>query len=152
RRLSAVDNFVKPYSDAFYKALRPEALPTIARDFNLVIDYANANVSGILPNILRRLEIDVVELNANLDDNRLFQTAQEFEEGMGRLARITPVLDAHMGVRIDGGGERLFLVDDAGRRLHGTQALAGITARALAGKGGGGRGGGRGRAARVRGR
>ena len=31
-----------------------------------------------------------------------------------------------MGVRIDGGGERLFLVDDAGRRLQGTQALVDI--------------------------
>jgi len=130
-RIGDAENIAETYTSAFFKALRPEALPTIARDFNLVIDYANANVSAILPNILRRLDIDVVELNANLDDNRLFQTAQEFDEGMGRLARITPVLDAHMGVRIDGGGERLFLVDDAGRQLAGTQALAAITALAM---------------------
>jgi mannose-1-phosphate guanylyltransferase/phosphomannomutase len=136
-RISDAENIAETYTDAFIKALRPEALPSIARDLKLVIDYANANVSGILPNILRRLEVDVVELNANLDDNRLYQTSQEFEEGMARLARITPVLDAHMGVRIDGGGERLFLVDDAGRRLHGTQALAAITALAMAVNGGG---------------
>ncbi|HEU5102835.1 MAG TPA: mannose-1-phosphate guanyltransferase [Roseiflexaceae bacterium] len=136
-RIGDAENIEETYTDAFFKALRPEALPAITRDFNLVIDYANANVSSILPNILRRLEIDVVELNANLDDNRLFQTAQEFDEGMGRLARITPVLDAHMGVRIDGGGERLFLVDDAGRQLQGTQALAAITALAMAVNGGG---------------
>ena len=42
-----------------------------------------------------------------------------------------------MGVRIDGGGERLFLVDDAGRRLAGTQALAALTALAMAVNGGG---------------
>jgi mannose-1-phosphate guanylyltransferase / phosphomannomutase len=130
-RIGEVDNVEQTYTDAFFKALRPEALPLIERDFNLVIDYANANVSSILPNILRRLEVDVVELNANLDDNRLFQTSQEFEEGIERLARITPVLDAHMGVRIDGGGEKLYLVDDAGRRLPGLTALLAVTALAM---------------------
>jgi len=136
-RIADIESIAEAYTTAFFKALRQEALAGIARDFNLVIDYANANVSSLLPNILRRLEVDVVELNANLDDHRLFQTHQEFEEGMERLARITPVLGAHMGVRIDGGGEKLYLVDDAGRRLHGTQALAAITALAMAVNGGG---------------
>jgi mannose-1-phosphate guanylyltransferase/phosphomannomutase len=136
-RIHDVENIEQTYIDAFLQALRPEALAGIARDFNLVIDYASANVSSILPNILRRLEVDVVELNANLDDNRLFQTGQEFEEGMERLARITPVLGAHMGVRIDGAGEKLFLVDDQGQRLPGTQALAAITALAMSVNGGG---------------
>lgn len=136
-RIADVENIEETYTTAFFRALRPDALAGIARDFNLVIDYANANVSSILPNILRRLEVDVVELNANLDDHRLYQTSQEFEEGMERLARITPVLSAHMGVRIDGGGEKLFLVDDAGRRLHPTQALAAVTALTLAVNGGG---------------
>lgn len=136
-RISDGENVEKAYTDAFLKALRPEALAGISRDFNLVIDYANANASSILPSILRRLEVDVVELNANLDDSRLFQTSQQFEEGMERLARITPVLDAHMGVRIDSGGEKLFLVDDLGRRLHGIQALAAITALVMAVNSGG---------------
>jgi mannose-1-phosphate guanylyltransferase / phosphomannomutase len=136
-RIADAENVDRIYTDAFLKALRPEALAGIARDFNLVIDYAYANVSSILPDILRRLEVDMVELNANLDDARLFQTGEEFEEGMERLARIAPVLDAHMGVRIDNGGEKLFLVDDAGRRLHGTQALAAITALVMSVNGGG---------------
>jgi mannose-1-phosphate guanylyltransferase/phosphomannomutase len=136
-RIGDAENVDRIYTDAFLKALRPEALAGIARDFNLVIDYAYANVSSILPDILRRLEVDMVELNANLDDARLFQSGEEFEEGMERLARITPVLDAHMGVRIDNGGEKLFLVDDAGRRLPGTQALAALTALVMAVNGGG---------------
>lgn len=136
-RIQDAENVEQTYTDVFMKALRPEALAGIARDFNVVIDYANANSSSILPNILRRLEVDVVELNANLDDTRLFQTPQQFEDGMERLTRITPVLDAHIGVRIDSGGERLFLVDDTGRRLPGVQALAAITALSMAVNGGG---------------
>lgn len=136
-RINDAQDVERLYTEAFFKALQPEAISSLSHGFNLIVDYANANPSSILPNILRRLTIDVVELNANLDDSRLFQTAQEFEEGMERLARITPVLGAHLGVRIDGGGERLFLVDDSGHRLPGMQALAAITDLAMAVNGGG---------------
>jgi len=136
-RISDGENIEKTYGNAFLKALRPEALANIARGFNLVIDYANANASSILPNILRQLQVNAVELNLHLDDSRLFQTSQQFEAGMERLARITPVLDAHMGVRIDSSGEKLFLVDDNGHRLPGTQALAAIAALAMSVNNGG---------------
>ncbi|MEM8534406.1 MAG: mannose-1-phosphate guanyltransferase, partial [Chloroflexota bacterium] len=131
-RIADAENIEQTYTDAFLQSLSPAALPGLSKDFNLIIDYANSNPSSILPNILRRLEIDVVELNANLDDNRVFLTAQQFEEGMNRLARITPVMGADMGVRLDSGGEKLFLVDDAGRRLSGMQALAAVTALVMA--------------------
>src|SRR4029450_9168372 len=48
-RISDAENIAETYTTAFFKALRPEALPTIARDFNLVLDDANANDPGILP-------------------------------------------------------------------------------------------------------
>jgi mannose-1-phosphate guanylyltransferase/phosphomannomutase len=86
---------------------------------------------------LRRLDVAVVELNTNLDDARIFQTIDEFEAGIERLARITPVLQARFGVRIDSGGEKIFLVDDTGRRLNGTQGLAALTALTMAVSGGG---------------
>jgi mannose-1-phosphate guanylyltransferase/phosphomannomutase len=136
-RISDAEWIDRTYMDGFFRALRPEALQAIARDFSLVIDYANANASSILPSILRRLEANVVELNANVNDTRLVQTTQEFEEGMERLARITPVLDASLGVRIDSGGEKLFLVDETGRRLPNMQAFAAVTALAMAVNGGG---------------
>lgn len=136
-RIIHAENIEKTYADGFFKALRPEAIRALASEFNLVIDYANANASTILPNILRRLGISVVELNSNLDAERLFQTPDEFESGMNRLARITPVLGAHMGVRIDSGGEKIFLVDDMGICLPNIQALAAVTALAMSVNGGG---------------
>lgn len=136
-RIVKATNIESLYTDAFFKALRLDALEPFARNFNLVIDYANANASSILPNILRRLEVGVVELNSYVDDTRLFQTAQQFEEGLGRLARIAPVLDAHMAVRLDSGGEKIFLVDNTGRRLPSIQALAALTALSMAVNGGG---------------
>jgi mannose-1-phosphate guanylyltransferase/phosphomannomutase len=125
------------YTRTFLNALRIDALERIAHDFNLVVDYANANSSSTLPGILRRLQVDVVELNANLDENRLVQTKAQVQEGLYRLSQITPVLEADMGVRIDDGGEKIFLVDDKGRHLPGIQALAVVAAMALKANGGG---------------
>jgi mannose-1-phosphate guanylyltransferase/phosphomannomutase len=125
------------YTEAFFQALRPEALQALASKFSLVVDYVHANASTILPPILRRLEVPVVALNANMDDTRLFQTNEAYDAGMERLARITPVLGANMGVRIDSGGERIFLVDDSGKRVPNIMALAAVTALTMAVNGGG---------------
>jgi mannose-1-phosphate guanylyltransferase/phosphomannomutase len=122
------------YIKAFLHTLQRDELERMAyteRSANrpyMVVDYANADASGILSAILSRLNVDVVELNANLDENRVVQTAAQIESGMHRLTQITPVLDAHMGVRIDSGGEQIVLVDDKGRRLSGIQALAAVVA------------------------
>ncbi|KAB8143416.1 NTP transferase domain-containing protein [Chloroflexia bacterium SDU3-3] len=136
-RISDGEDIESIYTDAFFAALRDDALARITKNFKLVVDYANSNPSPILANILRRLGADVVELNANLDDTRIFQTTQQFEEGMERLARITPVLDASIGARIDSGGEKLFLVDNTGKHVPGVQALLALTALTMAVNGGG---------------
>ncbi|HEU5011757.1 MAG TPA: mannose-1-phosphate guanyltransferase [Roseiflexaceae bacterium] len=136
-RIDDAEDVEQRYTEAFLKAIRTEARPALSRDFQIVVDYANANTASILPNILRRLEVDVVALNSNLDDRLTFQTAQRFEEGMSRLARIMPVLGAHLGARLDTSGEKLFLVDNTGRRLPGMQALAALTALTMAVNGGG---------------
>jgi mannose-1-phosphate guanylyltransferase / phosphomannomutase len=123
-RISYPANAEQIYIPNFLKALRPEALDAIAEDFNIVIDYANTDASGILPAIFRRLQCDVVELNSNFDETRLIQSTEEFEENMDQLAAIVPVLKAELGARLDSGGERLYLVDNRGHRLTGLQLLA----------------------------
>lgn len=136
-RIDYGQDVTEPYINAFWGVLREDAMQRIARDFHLVMDYASSTANTVLSKILHRLQTDVVELNANLDENRVFQTPAQFEEGMQRLTQITPVVGANFGVRIDSGGERVFLVDDRGRRLSHLQALAAITALALRTAGGG---------------
>lgn len=115
------------YIKGFFEALRSEAVAAIANRFNVVVDYANANASTIPSTVFRRLGCDVVELNANINEARIFQTPQEFEAGMRQLGAIVPVLNAELGVRLDPGGEKTFVVDDRGRRLTGLQTLAVLT-------------------------
>jgi mannose-1-phosphate guanylyltransferase/phosphomannomutase len=136
-RIQDASRVEETYGERFFAALRSDALEEIARGFDLVIDYANASVSTILPRLLRRMAVDVIELNSNLDESRIVQTTQQFDESMDRLARITAVVGASLGVRIDPSGEKLFLVDELGQQIGGMQSLLVFVALTLAANRGG---------------
>lgn len=125
------------YTEAFLRTLRPDAFDLIRRNFHLVIDYANTSTSAILSPVLRRYRVDAVELNVNPDEEMAFQTPVQFEEAVQRLTQITPVVGANLGVRLDSSGERIYLVDDRGVRLHPLRAMAALTALAMRAHGGG---------------
>lgn len=114
-----------------------DLLRAAGRDIRLVVDYANSSGVRILPAILDELNWDVVALNATLDDNKLYQTAQEFEAAIELLTAMVPVAGANFGVRLDTGGERVYLVDDRGRRVDSMRALVLTVALSLAAAGGG---------------
>ncbi len=125
------------YLSAFRKSLDMEALRAIGKDVRLVVDYANSSAARVLPTILDELNFDVLAINSTLDDSKLYQTAQEYEKGMDLLAAMVPVVGANFGVRLDTGGERIYLVDDRGRRVEGVRALVLMVALSLAAHGGG---------------
>jgi mannose-1-phosphate guanylyltransferase/phosphomannomutase len=79
----------------------------------------------------------VVALNSTLDDNKLYQTAQEFDAAMERLGAVVAAVGAQLGVRLDPGGERIFLVDERGHRVDSLQALLLFVALVLSTGGGG---------------
>jgi mannose-1-phosphate guanylyltransferase/phosphomannomutase len=136
-RIAYGEDVEKIYTEAFVKALRPDALEAIGKNFQLVADYANTSTSAILAPLLRRHRVDAVELNVNLDENAVYQTREQFDAAMERLAQITPVVGAHIGVRLDSGGERMYVVDDTGARLTPLQTLAAVTALTMWANGGG---------------
>ena len=136
-RITYGEHVEERYTEAFLKALRPDALETIGRNFHLVVDYANTSASSLLAPVLRRYRVDAVELNVNTDENMVFQTTAQFESAIQRLSQITPVVGASLGARLDSGGEKIFLVDDKGVRLHPLRALAAVTALAMRAHGGG---------------
>ena len=127
-RITETDALHDLYLEAFYNAIDRSVWESLARHWSLVIDYGSSNAAPHLGKILRRLQIEAVELNANIDEDRLFQTADQFQTGMQRLAAIVPVMNADLGVRIDSGSERIFVVDDTGQRLTDIELLASLTA------------------------
>lgn len=115
----------KTYSDDFFKTLNANAIAN-AR-FQIVIDYANGPASTVLPALLTRFGVDVVALNERLDETKISLEQQEFQKALDRLGAITMAVGAHIGVRVDVGGERIWLVDQKGNKLSGGMAAAVLT-------------------------
>ncbi len=112
----------KRYSDDFVKYVGEEAIRSA--NFNIVVDYANAPSALVLPGLLDRLGIGVVALNERIDENRITLQQEEFQRALDRLAAITLAVGADLGVRMDVGGERIWLVDQNGQKLPGPTAGA----------------------------
>jgi len=103
------------YSEGFASALHKSALPSAADEFVLVVDYSNSVAAGILSPILRQRGARVVALNASVEDARPSSSSEEHELSLSQCASITAALKASMGVRIDPGGERIWLVTARGQ-------------------------------------
>lgn len=90
----------------------------------MVLDYAFGSASSIFPTILGALGVEVIALNAYLDQSRISKTTDEFQRSLSQLSNIVRTLGADLGVMLDTGGEKVFLVDEKGEILSGGLALA----------------------------
>ncbi|WIG58448.1 MAG: Mannose-1-phosphate guanylyltransferase / Phosphomannomutase [Ktedonobacterales bacterium] len=113
------------YIDAFLQHIDQEVMRK--RRFRLVVDYGQGSSVDVLSPIFNAINADVIALNATRDPARYSRTADEFDRDMQILASITGTLKADLGVRIDTGGERIYMVDDSGQLLDGGKLLAAMT-------------------------
>lgn len=101
------------YARGYLDALDTEAIRET--HFKVVVDYAHAPAADILPGLLDALRVEVLPLNARVDAAKVSLSQEEFRAGRAQLARISRVLEnLSLGIRLDVGGERLFVVDDTG--------------------------------------
>ena len=126
---------VETYTEHYMKAIDVETIRK-AR-FYMVVDYAYAPAAQVLPDVLTSLNCNVVALNARIDETKMSILQAEFDAALAQLATISSALHTDLGVRLDVGGEKLFLVDDKGSILPNTIAAAAMTVLALRDRGGG---------------
>jgi len=117
------------YIEGFLKAVNVEAIRRA--QFKIVADYAYAPSSEVLSPILNELDVEVVPLAAQVDGEKMSVPPAEFEKALKEVALITGALDTHLGVRLDVGGEKLFLVDHEGRYVPEVAASAAMVTLAL---------------------
>ncbi len=117
------------YIEGFLKALNVDAIR--AAHFSLVVDYASAPTSLVLPTILGELGCVVVALNERIDETKMAVPGDIFQRGLDQLAAITAAVKADLGVRLDVSGERVWWVDGNGQKMSGTTAAAAFLELAL---------------------
>jgi mannose-1-phosphate guanylyltransferase/phosphomannomutase len=117
------------YVKGFLKAVNGEAIRQAK--FRIVVDHAYAPTSEVLSPILDKLGVAVMPLNAQVDGDKMSITPEEFEKALKELSLITGVLNMHLGVRLDVGGEKIFLVDHQGRTIPEMTAAAALAALVL---------------------
>ena len=125
------------YRRGFLEALDLERVRRHGEKISLVIDYAHSTGSQMLPPLLNDLGVNVVALNGSIDETKLARTTEEFEAGMRQLAVICGGLKSTLGVRLDVGSEKVFLVTGRGEIVPGWRAL-GAVANLMLRSGGGG--------------
>ena len=117
------------YIEDFIKHLNSKAIQQEA--FDLVVDLASAPVADVLPVILEKLNCNIIALNTNIKRTRGAVSPQEFQLALQQMQTVTTALGIQLGVYMDPGGERIFLVDDRGNLLDGTTACAAMVELAL---------------------
>src|SRR5262249_7154331 len=109
------------YRAGFLKAVDAPLIQSAKR--KIVIDYAFSSASLILPDILGRLGLEVVGLNAYLSALRVTKSAEELHGALDQLSNIVLTLKADAGFLIDTGAEKVFIIDDKGQRVANETAL-----------------------------
>ena len=92
-----------------------------AARFKVVVDYAYGSTSFVMPNVLAKLDADILGINpyaSTLGALNFDRTAHAEE-----VASVVRASGAHLGAVLDPDGEHLTLIDDSGSILSDEQAL-----------------------------
>ncbi len=117
------------YIKDFLKHLNTKAIQAVG--FNLVVDFADAPIAGVLSTILDELGCSVVTLGSGATRTGDSFNRQPSQSALKQLQILTTTMDARLGVRLDPGGEKISLVDNRGVLLEGTAASAVMAEMAL---------------------
>jgi len=124
-RLSVLEHGIEYYQEGVMNFVNSKVI----RDARLriVMDYSYGSSSTIFPSLLGDLGCEVIALNAYMDETKITKTAEEFRHALHQLAEIVRTLNADLGVMLDTGAEKIFLVDDKGDILPDDLSLSLIT-------------------------
>src|SRR5438445_1210498 len=98
----------------------------------IVVNYSHGTAAQFLPQLLNALDVEVIAINGVVSENVGSRSFEEFHEELRQLAVLVPSLEASLGVIIDAGGEKVFVVDDRGRivnDMHFLTAFIALTVR-----------------------
>ncbi len=123
-------NAAEDYAHALLATLDADAIRK--RRFRIVVDYAYASASLVLPLLLGPLGVEAISARAYLRERRP-GTVEPLEGSLSHAQRLVTAVSADFGVVLDPGAERLFVVDENAAEVPSEQALL-LFLKLLAGK------------------
>ncbi|MFW5782505.1 MAG: sugar phosphate nucleotidyltransferase [Candidatus Muiribacteriaceae bacterium] len=93
-------------------------------NLKVVLDYSFGSASNVFPSILSEFNCDIIALNSFEDSKRITRTKEQFDKDYQRLGNIVRSLNADLGVMMDSGAEKIFLVDENGDTISNEDAQA----------------------------
>jgi mannose-1-phosphate guanylyltransferase/phosphomannomutase len=109
------------YREGFLRALDREALKKAAP--RIVVDLNHTPAADLLPDLLAELGFEVTELNSHVHEKGGESSPEELERALDRLSRIVVTLGADAGFWLGPSGEKVRMVDAAGRIYLNREAL-----------------------------
>ncbi len=90
-------------------------------ELKLVLDYSFGTTSFVMPNLLAKLEAEVLVVNPYA--NTAGVMAFDRQASAARVSELVRASGAHLGAVLDPGGEHVSIVDDLGHTLTDDEAL-----------------------------
>lgn len=112
---------IESYNSSILNTLNIDSIKQ--KNLRVVIDYSFGSASKILPNILGKIGIEVISLNAFIEPSKTTRTKEEFEQAQNTLSVITKSTNANLGIMLDSGCEKVFLVDNHGEIIDNEKAV-----------------------------
>jgi mannose-1-phosphate guanylyltransferase/phosphomannomutase len=110
----------------FYKegVIKNIDIPLISsRRSKIVTDLMNGTTDATYPELLNKIGVDAVVLNAYRDEKKLSRTMHQIEDSFRQVTEIVKVTESELGFVIYPHGERLGIITDKGEVLREDKAL-----------------------------
>lgn len=89
----------------------------------LVVEYNNSNTCLVLPSVLKKLDCEVISLNAYVDKDNYLEDRHNNSHLLRQLSTMVLATKSQLGILIDSIGEKVYFVDDQGRFVSEDQLL-----------------------------
>lgn len=116
----------QPMVGEFYKegVLKNIDIPLIkTRRSKIVVDLLNGTTDATYPELLNKMGVDAVVLNAYRDEDKLSRTIHQIESSFKEVREIVKVTVSDLGFVIYPHGERLGIITNSGEILREDRAL-----------------------------
>lgn len=120
-RIEKID-VLKDYVESVISASQKISKKNSLENMKIVFDGLNGMGSLVIPNILRNLNADLIEINTSLD-NGFKKTPEPTEETVNELCKKVLETRADLGIICDGDADRVLFVDNKGNFVPGDESL-----------------------------